>query len=893
MSKFNFNLKFPEPNSNYYRFLVGICSVVVAFFGVYLVVWAGNLNPSAGPADTMQTLDDIYYRLQSSGAAGSFGIDSPGSPAATMHTLQQIYDATPNFNGDPGTASAADVCNSATFYSNSSTKIVGTRTSCSSGSGGLAYPIKTQQTTSYRSGDDGDIEAGTAIGSPRFTDNGDGTITDNQYNLMWPKDTSKIIASGAGGAGSNLGYWRDTLGSVTPGQYVSINFPAYAHNTAYVTGNIVTQGGTYYRALQNYTSTAYRPSSDTSYATKWRAINSWQNGVSYVAGQYVWYNMGWPPTLYKCKADNTSSVHGPPNDSDWATYWYGPSTSPYINDGTSFTVGQLIIGDDGKLYQCTSAHHNTDKNVLTNSPEAGTYWEWAYTETWVTSHAYSTGDNVVGSDGKAYRALSNHTSGSDDDEPTNGANWATYWVENTWVEGTAYTTASYVSNGSTAAHCILAHTASAYFPITSTGYSGKWTLVSANPSAEPYWGYYQNYTADTSVVNDGYYGYYYLAKQTHYSSAHEPENASDWTTYWETSSAIESYYDGYGYGGSYAIDDLVLGSDSKIYKCIQTCTPMDEGIYGPITGSDWASYWVLDSDPHWIEGTSYTTSPESFVLGTDGSTWYQCISANTPYYYTPGNAESSSYWETSSLTGSNPGVYACTVAHTAAEDKFPATSPTYWAPYDITYKSTQNATNISFVNSTSKIHRTTDSFVTDGYVAGQNIMVVGSTSNNGLYTISNVAAADLTVSGTLTDESAGAKITIATNYWYTEYIKTSGNGSTWNQAVDACSLLSWNGYSDWRLPNMNELTSLFDTLNYSNSNPTYGATGLTALKAAMKVDYDYYNSVWSSTTQYNDTNNAWTFRFYDSIISQNTKTSVTDPNTGGGPMKVIPVRTVQ
>jgi len=45
---------------------------------------------------------------------------------------------------------------------------------------------KTGQTTSYQSGDDGDLEKGTARG---YTDNGDGTITDNATGLMWEKLT--------------------------------------------------------------------------------------------------------------------------------------------------------------------------------------------------------------------------------------------------------------------------------------------------------------------------------------------------------------------------------------------------------------------------------------------------------------------------------------------------------------------------------------------------------------------------------------------------------------------------------------------------------------------------------------------------------------------------------
>jgi hypothetical protein len=48
--------------------------------------------------------------------------------------------------------------------------------------------LKTGQTTSFAAGDDGDIQAGTPVPSPRFTDNGDGTIADNLTGLTWLKD---------------------------------------------------------------------------------------------------------------------------------------------------------------------------------------------------------------------------------------------------------------------------------------------------------------------------------------------------------------------------------------------------------------------------------------------------------------------------------------------------------------------------------------------------------------------------------------------------------------------------------------------------------------------------------------------------------------------------------
>jgi hypothetical protein len=49
---------------------------------------------------------------------------------------------------------------------------------------------KTGQTTSYATGDDGDYEKGVAWPNPRFTDNGDGTVTDNLTGLMWTRDAN-------------------------------------------------------------------------------------------------------------------------------------------------------------------------------------------------------------------------------------------------------------------------------------------------------------------------------------------------------------------------------------------------------------------------------------------------------------------------------------------------------------------------------------------------------------------------------------------------------------------------------------------------------------------------------------------------------------------------------
>ena len=52
--------------------------------------------------------------------------------------------------------------------------------------------IKTGQTISYAAGDDGDFQKGVAWPNPRFTDNLDGTVTDNLTGLIWLKNASRF-----------------------------------------------------------------------------------------------------------------------------------------------------------------------------------------------------------------------------------------------------------------------------------------------------------------------------------------------------------------------------------------------------------------------------------------------------------------------------------------------------------------------------------------------------------------------------------------------------------------------------------------------------------------------------------------------------------------------------
>src|SRR3989338_929461 len=73
---------------------------------------------------------------------------------------------------------------------------------------------KTGQTTSYATGDDGDLKRGVAWPSPRFTDNGDGTVTDNLTSLAWTKDANAPEPAACSSATPKRGTWQGALNYV-------------------------------------------------------------------------------------------------------------------------------------------------------------------------------------------------------------------------------------------------------------------------------------------------------------------------------------------------------------------------------------------------------------------------------------------------------------------------------------------------------------------------------------------------------------------------------------------------------------------------------------------------------------------------------------------------------
>ena len=116
---------------------------------------AGSLDSLAAPTDAssaMYKLADIYNRLntntQATKRAGAF-TEPSAAPGSTVYTLDQVYE-----------------------------KAIPTQVP------------KTGQTTTYRPHDDGDLEKGVAWPSSRFTDNSNGTVTDNLTGLIWLKNAN-------------------------------------------------------------------------------------------------------------------------------------------------------------------------------------------------------------------------------------------------------------------------------------------------------------------------------------------------------------------------------------------------------------------------------------------------------------------------------------------------------------------------------------------------------------------------------------------------------------------------------------------------------------------------------------------------------------------------------
>ncbi len=104
------------------------------------------------------------------------------------------------------------------------------------------------------------------------------------------------------------------------------------------------------------------------------------------------------------------------------------------------------------------------------------------------------------------------------------------------------------------------------------------------------------------------------------------------------------------------------------------------------------------------------------------------------------------------------------------------------------------------------------------------------------------------------DETSIVTDTVTELQWQDDDAAVAINGN-WTTAIDYCeNTLALGGYTDWRLPNKNELLSIVD---YSKFGPAIYS------EFVNKFSYAY----WSSTTNMYYTNVAWLVKFSDGSLS--------------------------
>lgn len=184
-----------------------------------------------------------------------------------------------------GNATAADVVVGKTFSNATATGVAGTRA--------IEPMFKSGQTTSFAAGDDGATQKGLAPPSPRFIDNGNGTITDNLTGLIWVKNanafstqiwtnavaTCNNLTSGTAGLtdGSTAGQWR--LPNVKELQSL-IDYSNFSQ--------ALPSGHPFFgvQSLNYWTSTTYMAS--TTFAWAVNLDTGVLNGFGKTNGAYVW-----------------------------------------------------------------------------------------------------------------------------------------------------------------------------------------------------------------------------------------------------------------------------------------------------------------------------------------------------------------------------------------------------------------------------------------------------------------------------------------------------------------------------------------------------------------------------------------------------------------------------
>lgn len=198
--------------------------------------------------------------------------------------------------------------------------------------GGDYELIKTGQTTSLMTNDDGDLERGIVVVT-RYTDNEDNTITDNVTGFKWIKNP--IIVCNDQTLLSAEGAWTEASASYEAGDVVQYppTVPYWTDGTLYLVGtkvNLEMEGGVY-RCIQEHTSDydVTVPGWGSDWASYWVSdnyptANAWANSTPYVVGNEVSVSEMGFTEVYICIQAHTSSwenAPGPMGGMNYYSYW--------------------------------------------------------------------------------------------------------------------------------------------------------------------------------------------------------------------------------------------------------------------------------------------------------------------------------------------------------------------------------------------------------------------------------------------------------------------------------------------------------------------------------------------------------------------------------------------
>jgi len=173
--------------------------------------WSGACSGNSTCTITMDTAKAATatftlkkYTITSS--AGPGGSISPSGSISVNHGANQTFTITPDNGYNVSDVMVDKVSRGAlksyTFTNVTSNHNIEVRFKGETDITGLP---KTGQTTSYAQGDDGYLQAGIKWPEPRFTDNADGTVTDNLTGLMWLKDGNCLSKK----------RWKDSFSMIT------------------------------------------------------------------------------------------------------------------------------------------------------------------------------------------------------------------------------------------------------------------------------------------------------------------------------------------------------------------------------------------------------------------------------------------------------------------------------------------------------------------------------------------------------------------------------------------------------------------------------------------------------------------------------------------------------